>query len=59
MVPDIQIHWDHLNEVSDAAKAPAEARLRALAAQHDDLLSLRVSGHSSAHHRRGGREVPS
>ena len=56
-MPDIQIHWDHLNEVSDAVKAPAEARLRALAAQHDDLLSLRVSGRTSAHHRRGDREV--
>jgi len=57
MVPDIKIHWDHLDEVADAAKAEAEARLRALATQHDDLLSLRVSGHYSGHHRRGDREV--
>jgi cold shock CspA family protein len=56
-VPDIQIHWDHLNEISDAARDAAEARLRALAAQHDDLLSLRLSGRTSAHHRRGDREV--
>ncbi len=56
-MPDIEIHWDHLEEVSEAQKAEAEARLRALATQHDDLLSLRVSGRYSAHHRRGDREV--
>lgn len=56
-MPDIQIHWDHLNEISDAGKVSAEVRLRALAAQHDDLLSLRVSGRTSAHHRHGDREV--
>ena len=54
---DIEIHWDHLNGVSEAARTRAEERLRALAAQHDDLLSLRVSGRTSAHHRRGDREV--
>jgi len=56
-MPDIKIHWDHLDEVADAPKAEAEARLRALATQHDDLLSLRLSGHYSGHHRRGDREV--
>lgn len=56
-MPEIQIHWDHLSEISEAAKDRAEARLRALAAQHDDLLSLRVSGRTSAHHRHGGHEV--
>lgn len=56
-MPEVEIHWDHLEVVSDAKKADAEARLRALATQHDDLLSLRVSGHYSGHHRRGDREV--
>ena len=54
---EIEIHWDHLNEVPEAARVPAEARLRALAAERDDLLSLRVSGRTSAHHRHGDREV--
>lgn len=56
-MPEIKIHWDHMDEVADVATAEAEARLRALAMQHDDLLSLRVSGRYSGHHRRGGREV--
>jgi cold shock CspA family protein len=56
-VSDIQIHWDHIDDVSEAAKASAEGRVRALAARHDDLLSLRVSGRRSAHHRCGDREI--
>lgn len=56
-MPEIEIHWDHLDEVAYAQRAEAEARLRALAKQHDDLLSLRVSGHHSSHHRKGDREI--
>ncbi len=56
-MPEIRIHWDHMDEVAEAARAEAEVRLRTLATQHDDLLSLRVSGHYSGHHRRGDREV--
>lgn len=56
-MPEIRIHWDHLDEVAEAARMDADARLRTVAAQHDDLLSLRVSGHYSGHHRRGDREV--
>lgn len=54
---ELQIHWDHMEGVADAKRAEAEKRLRDLASQHDDLLSLRVSGHHSSHHRRGDREV--
>jgi len=46
-----------MDEVADASQKEADARLRALADQHDDLLSLRVSGHHSSHHRKGDREV--
>jgi len=56
-VTELRIHWDHMEEVADEKRTAAEDRLRTLAAQHDDLLSLRVSGHHSAHHRRGDREV--
>ena len=54
---ELRIHWDHMEEVADAKRDEADARLRTLVAQHDDLLSLRVSGHHSSHHRRGDREV--
>jgi cold shock CspA family protein len=57
MVPEVKIHWDHLDEVGEVQRAEAEGRLQSLATQHDDLLSMRVSGHYSAHHRRGGREI--
>jgi cold shock CspA family protein/ribosome-associated translation inhibitor RaiA len=56
-VAELRIHWDNMDEVAEARKAEAEGRLRELVAQHDDLLSLRVSGHHSAHHRHGDREV--
>ena len=54
---DISLHWDHLNDLSEPTREKAEARLRALAGEHDELLSLRLSGRRSAHHRRGGCEV--
>lgn len=54
---EIEIHFDQLDEVNEAQLARAEARLRALASEHDDLLAVRLSGHHSQHHRAGGREV--
>ena len=52
----MEIHWDHL-ELSDVLREAAETKLRRIAAQHDDLLSLHIVGRDSAHHRKGGREV--
>jgi len=53
----MDIHWDDLGEVSEKQRESIEARLRRLTAQHDDVLSIRIAGHASQHHRHGGREV--
>ena len=53
----MEIHWDDLGEIGEAVRTEAEARLRRLVAQHDDVLSVRIAGQSSRHHRQGGREV--
>ena len=52
----MEIHWDQL-ELGVELREAAEARLRRIAAQHDDLLSIHIAGRDSAHHRKGGREV--
>jgi cold shock CspA family protein/ribosome-associated translation inhibitor RaiA len=53
----MDIHWDDLAEVGEEERERIEARLRRLTAQHDDVLSIRIAGHASPHHRHGGREV--
>ena len=53
----MQIQWDNLGELSPAVREAVEARLVTLIAQHDDVLSVRIAGRASAHHRHGGREV--
>ena len=53
----MEIHWDELSDLSQQEREAAEARLRRIAAQHDDLLAVRIAGRDSSHHRQGGREV--
>jgi cold shock CspA family protein/ribosome-associated translation inhibitor RaiA len=53
----MEIHWTHLSELNPKIRAAAEARLQALAAGHDDLIDLRIAGHSTRHHRHGERRV--
>ncbi|MFI5317079.1 MAG: HPF/RaiA family ribosome-associated protein [Myxococcota bacterium] len=53
----MQIQWDDLGEIDEAVRGEIEARLRRLAAQHDDVLAIRIAGRASRHHRRGGREI--
>jgi len=52
----MEIHWDQL-DLSEDEREAAELKLRRIAAQHDDLLSIHIAGRDSAHHRHGGREV--
>lgn len=53
----MDIHWDELGEIREAERERIEARLRRLVEEHDDVLSIRIAGQSSQHHRHGGREV--
>ena len=53
----MEIHWDNMEEVDEPLRHKLEARIRRLVAQHDDILSVRIAGQGSHHHRHGGREV--
>jgi len=53
----MEIHWHGAKSLADAEREAAEERLRALAADRTDLVDLRISVRSTAHHRHGGREV--
>lgn len=53
----MEIHWDELSDLSEQEREAAEACLRRIGAQHDDLLAIRIAGRDSSHHRQGGREV--
>jgi CspA family cold shock protein len=53
----MEIHWTHMGEVDPGLRADAERRLRALAADHTDLIDLRITGAETRHHRHGAREV--
>jgi cold shock CspA family protein/ribosome-associated translation inhibitor RaiA len=53
----MDIHWDELGEIREAEREKIEARLRRLVEEHDDVLSIRIAGQASQHHRHGGREV--
>lgn len=53
----MQIQWDDLGEVAATVREEIEARLESLIGQHDDVLSVRIAGRGSRHHKHGGREV--
>lgn len=53
----MQIHWTHMQEIRPEHRDKVEDRLRELAEGRSDLIDVRISGHTSNHHRHGGREV--
>ena len=54
----MEIHWHHVGTtLRDEERAAIEERLRSLAAGHDDLIDVRISGRESGHHRHGEKEV--
>lgn len=53
----MQIHWVHMQEIRPEHREKVEGRLRELAEGRNDLIDLRITGHTSNHHRHGGREV--
>ncbi|HTO05526.1 MAG TPA: cold shock domain-containing protein [Myxococcota bacterium] len=53
----MEIHWDNVEEVDEALRHKLEARIRRLVAQHDDILSMRITGKGGHHHRHGAREI--
>jgi cold shock CspA family protein/ribosome-associated translation inhibitor RaiA len=53
----MEIHWVHPEMFGDDERRVAEGRLRELAGERSDLIDVRVSARTTAHHRRGGQEV--
>ena len=53
----MEIHWVGMSEVQPTEQAEVEARLEGLAEGHSDLIDLRITGHQTRHHNRGGKEV--
>jgi CspA family cold shock protein len=53
----MQIHWAHMQEIPEAHRDKVEGRLQELAEGHSDLIDVRISGHTSNHHRHGACEV--
>jgi len=53
----LQIHWRNCDELSEEQRRNAEQRLQKLAADHTDLIDVRISGKTTGHHRRGGQEI--
>lgn len=56
-VEQLEIHWVHAGEVDEAQRLAAEARVRALAEGHEDLIDVRFTARSSGHHKHGEKEV--
>ena len=53
----MEIHWNHLENLTPVERSAIEERLRKLAAEHDDLIDVRIVGRSTRHHRHGAQEV--
>ena len=53
----MEIHWVGMGQVEEAVRTAIEKRVASLAEGHEDLIDLRITGRTSAHHRHGGQEV--
>jgi cold shock CspA family protein/ribosome-associated translation inhibitor RaiA len=53
----MQIHWVHPGIFRDAQRSAVEQRIAALAAGHSDVIDVRITARTTAHHRHGEQEV--
>ena len=53
----MEIHWVGMQEIGADERAEIEARLDGLAEGHNDLIDLRITGHTTGHHQHGEQEV--
>lgn len=53
----MEIHWVHTGEVPEPLREAAEQRIRALAEGHTDLIDVRITAHTTPHHRLGAQEI--
>jgi cold shock CspA family protein/ribosome-associated translation inhibitor RaiA len=53
----MELHWLHPDAFSEHERLAAEDRIRKLAADHSDLIDVRITARATQHHRLGEREV--
>jgi ribosome-associated translation inhibitor RaiA len=53
----VEIHWTNLDGLRIQEREDAELRFRKLAATHNDLIDLRITGKTNGHHAHGAEEV--
>jgi ribosome-associated translation inhibitor RaiA len=53
----VEIHWTNLDGLEEKDRHGAEVRFRKLAASHNDLIDLRITGKKNGHHAHASEEV--
>ena len=53
----MEIHWRNLSTLDETLRARVEERLRALAADRDDVIDFHIAAKTTRHHVHGGSEV--
>ncbi len=53
----MELHWVHPEVFSENEREAAERRIHELARDHSDLIDVRITARTSAHHQHGGQEV--
>jgi cold shock CspA family protein/ribosome-associated translation inhibitor RaiA len=53
----MEVHWVHPDEFREAEREVAMARIEELARDRSDLIDVRITARTTAHHRHGGHEV--
>ena len=53
----LAIEWHHADGLRPEQREATETRLRALAAGHRDLISVRIAARETTHHRHGAKEI--
>ena len=53
----MELHWVHAGDLSEEERLAAETRVFALSEGHTDLIDVRITARSSAHHKHGDKEI--
>jgi ribosomal subunit interface protein len=53
----LEIHWVHVEGISEQQRLVTEERIRRLGEGNDDLIDVRIAGRTSGHHRHGDQEI--
>ena len=53
----MEIHWVDFGDIADRQRIAVEERLRSLAEGYSDLIDVRLTAHTTSHHRHGAQEA--